>query len=104
MMMPTAGHSVRQRRRAAGLAAVLCLAAGAASCGYNNPAPVVDVDPPLNDVLLVVVRSMSEKDEAKERPLLDGEPRWVEIKLPESTQPIIKSGDKWFFAHSMEGP
>lgn len=43
MLMPTAGHSIRQRRRAAGLVAALCFAGAAGACGYNNPAPVVDI-------------------------------------------------------------
>ncbi len=65
---------------------------------------VADEDPPLNDTLLVVIRTLAEKDEANERPLLNGEPRWVEIKLPESAQPIIKSGDRSVFKNWTKDP
>jgi hypothetical protein len=45
MLMPAAGHSVRHRRRAAGLVAAIAMAmaAAAAGCGYSNPAPVVNI-------------------------------------------------------------
>ena len=43
MMMPAAGHSAHQRRRAAGLVAAIALAIAGAACGPSNPAPVVDI-------------------------------------------------------------
>ena len=69
----------------------------------KQPAPpVVDEDPPLSDTLLVVIRALSEKDEANERPLRNGEPRWVEIRLLEDT--IIKNGDRSFFINWKKNP
>jgi hypothetical protein len=43
MFMPPAGHSIRQRSRAAGLAAAIALAIAGAGCGYSNPNPIVDI-------------------------------------------------------------
>jgi hypothetical protein len=43
MLMPTTRPSIRQCRRAAGVAAGALLAMAGAGCGYNNPTPVVDV-------------------------------------------------------------
>jgi hypothetical protein len=43
MLMPAAGHSVRQRRRAAGLVVAIAFAIAGAGCGYANPKPVVNI-------------------------------------------------------------
>jgi len=43
MTMPPAGHSVRKRRRAAGLVAAIALAIAGAACGPSNPAPIIDI-------------------------------------------------------------